>query len=124
MKYSYLVPRRFHYLLIGAIFYWFYANKFLTYSVDYVTQMSRDLSFGGVQQNIAYYSNESLILSVASGKRLSNLFRESFVLELKWSDKIDFIISDDITNSSYKKFSFFEIIKKYLSKRIRKLISK
>tara|TARA_B100001057_G_scaffold297340_1_gene297616 strand:- start:584 stop:1204 length:621 start_codon:yes stop_codon:yes gene_type:complete len=63
-------------------------------------------------------------LSVASGKRLSNLFRESFVLELKWSDKIDFIISDDITNSSYKKFSFFEIIKKYLSKRIRKLISK
>ena len=85
MKYSSLVPRRFHYFLIGAIFYWFYANKFLTYSVDYVTQMSRDLSFGGVQQNIAYYSNESLILSVGGfllisylliQNEFSNLFNE------------------------------------------------
>ena len=85
MKYSSSVPRRFHYFLIGAIFYWFYANKFLTYSVDYVTQMSRDLTFGGVQQNIAYYSNESLILSVGGfllisylliQNEFSNLFNE------------------------------------------------
>ena len=74
MSYSFSAPRRFHYFLIGAIFYWFYANKFLTYSVDYVTQMSRDLSFGGgVQQNIAYYSNESLILSVGGFLLISYL---------------------------------------------------
>ena len=86
MKYSSLAPRRIHYFLIGGIFFWFYANKFLTYSVDYVTQMSRDLSFGGIQQNIAYYSNESLILSVGGfllisylliQNEFSNLFQSS-----------------------------------------------
>ena len=85
MNYTYLDPRR-HYLpIIGAIFFWFYSNKFLTYSVDYVTQMSRDLSFGGVQQNIAYYSIESLILLVGGfllisyllvQNEFSNLFSE------------------------------------------------
>ena len=85
MNYTYLDPRR-HYLpIIGAIFFWIYSNKFLTYSVDYVTQMSRDLSFGGVQQNIAYYSIESLILLVGGfllisyllvQNEFSNLFNE------------------------------------------------
>lgn len=50
--------------LIGIIAFYFYSHKFLTYSVDYVSTMSRDISFGGVQQNIAYYSNESLVLFV------------------------------------------------------------
>ncbi|MBT6684073.1 MAG: ABC transporter permease subunit [Euryarchaeota archaeon] len=50
--------------LFGIIAFYFYSHKFLTYSVDYVSTMSRDISFGGVQQNIAYYSNESLILFV------------------------------------------------------------
>ena len=81
MKFSSLVSRRFHYFLIGAIFYWFYANKFLTYSVDYVTQMSRDLSFGGVQQNIAYYSIESLILLVG-GFLLISMNQESLKIPL------------------------------------------
>ena len=86
MNYSFLDPRRYNYfLIIGAIFFWFYSNKFLTFSVDYVTQMSRDLSFGGVQQNIAYYSIESLILLVGGfllisyllvQNEFSNLFNE------------------------------------------------
>ena len=102
MKYSSLVPRRFHYFLIGAIFYWFYANKFLTYSVDYVTQMSRDLSFGGVQQNIAYYSNESLILSVGGfllisylliQNEFSNLFQSSNNLGKSPESKYDIFLN-------------------------------
>ena len=102
MKYSSLVPRRFHYFLIGAIFYWFYANKFLTYSVDYVTQMSRDLSFGGVQQNIAYYSNESLILSVGGfllisylliQNEFSNLFQSSNNLSKSAESKYDIFLN-------------------------------
>ena len=86
MNYSFLDPRRYNYfLIIGIIFFWFYSNKFLTFSVDYVTQMSRDLSFGGVQQNIAYYSIESLILLVGGfllisyllvQNEFSNLFNE------------------------------------------------
>ena len=86
MNYSLLDPRRYNYfLIIGIIFFWFYSNKFLTFSVDYVTQMSRDLSFGGVQQNIAYYSIESLILLVGGfllisyllvQNEFSNLFNE------------------------------------------------
>ena len=102
MKYSFLAPRRFHYFLIGAIFYWFYANKFLTYSVDYVTQMSRDLSFGGVQQNIAYYSNESLILSVGGfllisylliQNEFSNLFQSSNNLNMSVESKYDIFLN-------------------------------
>ena len=86
MNYSFLDPRRYNYfLIIGIIFFWFYSNKFLAFSVDYVTQMSRDLSFGGVQQNIAYYSIESLILLVGGfllisyllvQNEFSNLFNE------------------------------------------------
>ncbi len=53
-------------ILISAVLYafWLYSNKFLSYSAEYVGDMSRDLSFGGVQQNIAYYSTESLILYI------------------------------------------------------------
>ena len=86
MNYSFFDPRRYNYfLIIGLIFFWFYSNKFLAFSVDYVTQMSRDLSFGGVQQNIAYYSIESLILLVGGfllisyllvQNEFSNLFNE------------------------------------------------
>ena len=63
-------------------------------------------------------------LSVASGKQLSDLFRESFVLELIWQKKIDFVINNDFDNSNYKNVNFLTIIKKYFSKRIRKLLSK
>ena len=85
MNYTYFDPRRHYRPIIGAMFFWIYSNKFLTYSVDYVTQMSRDLSFGGVQQNIAYYSIESLILLVGGfllisyllvQNEFSNLFSE------------------------------------------------
>jgi|TARA_B100001094_G_C17922624_1_gene666710 SAM-dependent methyltransferase len=63
-------------------------------------------------------------LSVASGKQLSDLFRESFVLELIWQKKIDFVINNDFENSNNKNVNFLTIVKKYFSKRIRKLLSK
>jgi len=74
---------------------------------------------------VASKRNQSLesFLSVATGKILSDMFRESFVLELIWENKIDFKISDDIKNNSYKKISFLNLIKKYFSKRLRKLFS-
>lgn len=75
---------------------------------------------------LACKKNQNLepFLSVASGKKISDMFRESFVLELIWKNKIDFKISDSFNNLNEKKISFLSIIKKYFSKRFRRLISK
>ena len=62
-------------------------------------------------------------LSVASGKKISDMFRESFVLELFWKNKIDFIIAEEFNNNDFKKIKFISIIKKYFSKRLRKIFS-
>jgi ubiquinone/menaquinone biosynthesis C-methylase UbiE len=62
-------------------------------------------------------------LSVATGKNLSDSFRESFVIELFWNNKIEFSFDDNINNKSHKKFNFLSIVKKYFSKKLRKLIS-
>jgi His/Glu/Gln/Arg/opine family amino acid ABC transporter permease subunit len=61
------------YVTFGCIFFWFYCNKFLTYSADYVGDMSRDITIGGVQQNIAYYSIESLTLFIGGFLLISYL---------------------------------------------------
>ena len=101
MNYSFLDPRRYNYFtIIGVIFFWFYANKFLTYSVDYVTQMSRDLTFQGVQQNIAYYSIESLILLVGGFLLISYL-----LVQNEFSNLFDY--SNDLSNSEGSKYEIF-----------------
>ena len=46
-------------------------------------------------------------------------FRESFVLELEWENKIDYELSEDIRNLEASKISFFKLVKKYISKKIR-----
>ena len=129
MNYSFLDPRRHYLTIIGAIFFWIYSNKFLAYSVDYVTQMSRDLSFGGVQQNIAYYSFESLILLVGGfllisylliENEFSNLFKSSIEVEnSKYSVFLNmylwiviFGILSIIENGSYSVFSILSALLK------------
>ena len=62
-------------------------------------------------------------LSVASGKKLSDMFRESFVIELYWKDSIEHEINDKIDNKDKSKVGFLHLVKKYFSKRLRKLIS-
>ena len=61
-------------------------------------------------------------LNVSTGKIFEKSFRESFVLELMWNDKIDYKIDSSIKNKNFKKISFFKLIKKYLSKKIRGLL--
>ena len=51
------------------------------------------------------------------------MFRESFVLELIWENKIDFEVSENINNNNYKKISFLQLVKKYFSKKLRKFLS-
>ena len=62
-------------------------------------------------------------LSVASGKKLSDMFRESFVIELYWRGSIEHEVNNSIENNDKLKVSFLSLVKKYFSKRLRKLIS-
>ncbi len=58
-------------------------------------------------------------INVSTAKILEQSFRESFVIELMWEDKIDYKIDDNIRQSNFKKITFFQLIKKYMSKKIR-----
>ena len=49
-------------------------------------------------------------------------FRESLVIELAWEEKIEYKIDNLIKEEDFEKISFFKIIKKYLSKKIRSII--
>ena len=49
------------------------------------------------------------------------IFRESLVIELAWEEKIEYVIDNRIRYEKFKKMSFFNIVKKYLSKKIRNI---
>ena len=61
-------------------------------------------------------------LTVSTARYLEKIFRDSFTIQLYWEDKIDYLIDDKIRKEDYKPTSFFKIIKKYFSKKIRNLI--
>ena len=58
-------------------------------------------------------------LTVSMTKLFDKVFRESFVLQVAWEEKIDYKIDNQIRNEDIKKISFFKLIRKYLSKKIR-----
>ena len=58
-------------------------------------------------------------LNVSTGKLFEELFRESMVLELAWENKIEYRIEKSIAKAKFKKISFYSLIKKYFSKKIR-----
>ena len=58
-------------------------------------------------------------ITVSMGKLFEKIFRESFVLELAWEEKIDYKIYNQIRHDDINKISFFKLIRKYLSKKIR-----
>ena len=63
-------------------------------------------------------------LSVSSAKKLEKVFRESLIMEIYWKDKIDFRIDEALELNSTAKISFINLIKKYFSKKIRKIFSR
>ena len=75
-------------------------------------------------QIIASKRNQLLspFITVATGKQLEKIFRESLVIELTWDEKIDYRIDDIIRNADFKEISFLKIVKKYISKKIRTLV--
>jgi SAM-dependent methyltransferase len=58
------------------------------------------------------------VLTVASIKRLNEIFRKSLVLELLWKNKIDYKINKS-TEENFGKISILNLLKKYFSKRLR-----
>ena len=61
------------------------------------------------------------VLTVSSMKKFDELFRKSFVLELLWHDKINYILDKKI-NLNFTKSSLLSLLRKYISKKIRMLI--
>ena len=58
-------------------------------------------------------------MTVSMGKLFEEIFRESFVLELAWEEKIEYKIDNKIRLDDFTKISFLKLIRKYLSKKIR-----
>ena len=66
----------------------------------------------------------SPFITVSMAKILEEIFRESLVTELYWEEKINFKIDNNIRNENVKKISFYKLIKKYFSKRIRMFLGR
>ena len=78
--------------------------------------------FDDVNNQIVASKRNQLIgpfITVSTSAIFEKIFRESFVLELAWEEKIDYKIDDQIRHDDIKKISFFKLIRKYLSKKIR-----
>jgi len=63
-------------------------------------------------------------VSVSTAKTLESIFRESLIIEIYWKDKVDFRLDDDLELKSMVKINFITLIKKYFSKKIRRLLRK
>ena len=61
------------------------------------------------------------VLTVGTIKKLNDYFRESLIIELNWEDTIEFNIIENNFKLS-EKISVLNLLKKYISKRIRSLI--
>ena len=68
-----------------------------------------------ISKKIQYFEP---ILTVSTIKRLNEIFRKSFILELYWQNKIDYKIKK-INSEIINKISILSLLKKYLSKRLR-----
>ena len=77
-------------------------------------------------QIIASKRNQLLdpFITVSTGKLFEEMYRESLVLELAWEEKINYKIDNEIRQERFSKISFFKLVKKYISKRIRTLIKR
>ena len=70
-----------------------------------------------------FHSKKNQILepfiTVSTAKFFEDVFRESLVIELFWENKIEYKIDDSLRKAGTTNVSFFKIIRKYLSKKIR-----
>ena len=70
-----------------------------------------------ISKKIQYFEP---VLTVSTIKKLNEIFRTSLVLELIWEDSINYIVNQGM-ESTFKKISVLNLLKKYFSKRLRML---
>ena len=63
-------------------------------------------------------------MTVSMSKILEETFRDSLVIELYWEKEIEYKINNKDLYKDFKKISFFKILRKYLSKKLRSFIKK
>jgi SAM-dependent methyltransferase len=61
-------------------------------------------------------------ISVSTAKKLEKTFRQSLILEIIWSDKIDYKIISNEIDGAFKRINFLSLIRKYIGKKFRQLI--
>ena len=61
-------------------------------------------------------------VSVSTAKKLEKIFRQSLILEIIWSDKIEYKILSNEIDGTFKRINFLSLIRKYIGKKIRQLI--
>ena len=60
-------------------------------------------------------------LTVSIAKYLEEIFRDSLVIELLWENSITYKVINEENNNLHRKISFFTLVKKYFSKKIRSI---
>ena len=75
-------------------------------------------------QIIASKKNQLIdpFITVSLAKIFEKIFRESLVIELAWEEKIEYKIDNKIREENFKKITFFKLIRKYFSKKVRGLL--
>ncbi len=83
------------------------------------------INFDDINNSLFITKRKQIIepfLSVSTIQNLRKFFRDSLITEIFWESKINYLISKSSNDLElYKKLFFFKIIKKFFSKKIRRL---
>ncbi len=83
------------------------------------------INFDDINNSLFITKRKQIIepfLSVSTIQNLRKFFRDSLVTEIFWESKINYLISKSSNDLElHKKLFFFKIIKKFFSKKIRRL---
>ena len=83
------------------------------------------INFDDINNSLFITKRKQIIepfLSVSTIQNLRKFFRDSLITEIFWESKINYLISNSSNDLElYKKLFFFKIIKKFFSKKIRRL---
>ena len=78
------------------------------------------MDFDDVNQNLEISPRCQIlepVLTVSSIKKFNEYFKKSFILELYWNDKINYVFLEN--KKDFKKLSILNLFKKYFSKKLR-----
>tara|TARA_B100001123_G_scaffold443197_1_gene588658 strand:- start:1170 stop:1787 length:618 start_codon:yes stop_codon:yes gene_type:complete len=105
--------------------------------IELPSRLGDNLVFENVNDHIWWFTFDDVVNQLVASKKnqlidpfvtvstsrnfFEKIFRESLVIELMWEEKIEYKFDNQIRYEKFKKMSFFNILKKYLSKKIRNI---